>query len=41
MQVWYLICSYLGIVFYINSFSRKLSEPEDGRYRPKHVVLSC
>ena len=22
------------------SFSRKLSEPEDGRYRPKHVVLS-
>jgi len=23
------------------SFSRKLSEPEDGRYRSKHVVLLC
>ena len=23
-----------------NSFSRKLSEPEDGRHRPKHVVFS-
>ena len=23
------------------SFSRKLSETEDGCYRPKHVVLPC
>ena len=22
-------------------FSIKLSEPEDGRYRPKHVVFPC
>ena len=24
-----------------NSFSRKVSEPEAGRYRPKHVVFPC
>ena len=29
----------LHIIIY-NSFSRKLSEPEDGRFSPKHVVFS-
>jgi len=29
----------LGILYM--SFTRKLSETEDGRYRPKHVVFPC
>ena len=24
-----------------NSLARKLSKPDDGRYRPKHVVFYC
>ena len=28
-------------MFKYKLFSRKLSELEDGRYRPKHVVLPC
>jgi len=30
----------LGIL-YKTLLARKLSEPEDGRYRPKHVVFPC
>ena len=53
MQVWYLICSYVGRgfagFFSLDIFSsselpliaRKLSKPDDGRYRPKHVVFHC
>jgi len=33
------LISDLGI-FYKISFSRKLSEPEDSLYRPKHVIFS-
>jgi len=30
----------LGIL-YKTLLARKLSEPEDGRYKPKHVVFPC
>jgi len=30
----------LGIL-YKTLTARKLSEPDDGRYRPKHVVFHC
>jgi len=37
------VVSYMLLCWHIiyNSFSRKLSEAEDGRYRPKHVVFPC
>jgi len=35
----YTILRFRRIIY--NFFSRKLSEPEDGRYRPKHVVFPC
>jgi hypothetical protein len=53
MQVWYLICSYVGSGFAglvsLDIFSsselpliaRKLSKPDDGHYRPKNVVFHC
>ena len=46
MQVWYLICSYvLGggdlCILYIALIARKLFKLDDGRHRPKHVVLYC
>ena len=28
-------------ILYKTLLARKLSEPEDGRCRPKHIVLSC
>jgi len=28
-------------ILYINLIARKLSKPDDGRYRPKHVVFHC
>ena len=28
-------------ILYITLIARKLSKPEDGRYRPKHVVFYC
>jgi len=28
-------------ILYITLIARKLSEPDDGRYRPKHVVFYC
>ena len=32
----------LGIRHYIRLFNKKVVKPDDGRYRPKHVVfLSC
>jgi len=27
--------------YYISLIARKLSEPDDGCYRPKHVVFYC
>ena len=30
----------LGIL-YLTLIARKLSKPDDGRYRPKHVVFYC
>jgi len=37
---------YAGLVIYIGILyktllARKLSKPEDGRYRPEHVVFPC
>ena len=28
-------------ILYITLIARKLSKPDDGRYRPKHVVFYC
>jgi len=28
-------------ILYITLIARKLSKPDDGHYRPKHVVLYC
>jgi len=28
-------------ILYITIIARKLSKPDDGRYRPKHVVFHC
>ena len=30
-----------GLNLYITLIARKLSKPDDGRYRPKHVVFHC
>ena len=34
----YIICICM---LYINLIARKLSTPDDGRHRPKHVVFYC
>jgi len=28
-------------ILYITLIARKMSKPDDGRYRPKHVVFYC
>jgi len=35
-----LLCWGGGGILYKTLLARKLSKPEDGRYRPKHVVFS-
>ena len=34
------LSAYRGLGKFISLLARKLSKPEDGRYRPKHVVFS-
>jgi len=31
----------LYVILYITLIARTLSKPDDGRYRPKHVVFYC
>ena len=37
----YIRIYILYVYMYITLTARKMSKPDDGRYRPKHVVFHC
>jgi len=42
LKEFYIIClKRVVIILYKALLARKLSKPEDGRYKPKHVVFHC